>query len=196
MKPAFLDRCRGWRRSALLTYKMNIFGKIFNCRSDVAVAVLSLMSRCRSRRLSFSSRRSLRRRRRLGPETSRKDSSSAEFHVRPYVAATRAIKNVLHANTLSTKSTQTTTTCRAYYLSSLEVERGQLLVTSSDLLSTLSKSHQITCKIYVTRDKSKYSKLKKTLSKRDIATILFFFFPHGTRTEQQQEEETTTVTSP
>lgn len=70
LKPAFLDRCRGWRRSALLTYKMNIFGKIFNCRSDVAVAVLSLMSRCRSRLLSFSSRRRLRRRRRrLGPET-------------------------------------------------------------------------------------------------------------------------------
>lgn len=70
LKPAFLDRCRGWRRSALLTYKMNIFGKIFNCRSDVAVAVLSLMSRCRSRLPSFFSRRlPRRRRRRLGPET-------------------------------------------------------------------------------------------------------------------------------
>lgn len=161
MKPAFLNRYRGWRLSALLTYKMNIFGGKYS----IAVLTLqqSLMSRCRSRLLSFFSSR---RRRRLGPETFARRIFywSAEFHVRTSQQPARAIKNVLHANTLSApKHTDYYDLCvLSLFTGTLNVVNLQLLPNGLLPLQYFSKKKNTSNyrKIYVTRDKSK-SKLKK-----------------------------------
>lgn len=140
LKPAFLNRYRGWRLSALLTYKMNIFGGKYS----IAVLTLqqSLMSRCRSRLLSFFSSR---RRRRLGPETFARRIFywSAEFHVRTSQQPARAIKNVLHANTLSApKHTDYYDLCvLSLFTGTLNVVNLQLLPNGLLPLQYFSKKH-------------------------------------------------------
>lgn len=111
LKPAFLNRC--WVRlgalsSALFTYKMNIFGKIFNCRSDVAGRCLNL--KLAQRFFSTSSASS-----RAAADLDLETFAAGELRIlRPQQPA---IKNVLHARKYTlTKPHTHRPPLRLYYL--------------------------------------------------------------------------------